>query len=321
MSIAIAALWFAAATGSALPPPDEARTVAGPGAATPPSSATTVIAEHRYRLAARIRPLLVFWIGRDNVGGARIVWRQGEGGQAGFEMLIGSDPRRAPRGINRWGFIREEPGTAGMQVTGVMKQSDETSLDEAKSTIASESKDGYFFKAISALVTGAQSEATVTVTRSPRDFTYRDLPQLLDYIGVHPDRVRRRDTRLPPGTRPGFLSAVAELVRRTVADYQRSGRAPRGRDALDYVYFGNFYTVSRRSVALLDQATYDGRAYSRLLDTEFEVLNKKEGTKESFELVFGSEGALLGVPVFITYQPRWWFKAELVLDEREKMSD
>ncbi len=283
---------------------------------TPPSA---VVAEHRYRLAARIRPLLVFWVGRDNVGGARIVWRHSETGQPGFEMLIGSDPRRAPRGINRWGFISEEGGGQGVQVTGVMKQSDETSLDEAKTHVASEAKEGYFFKAISAQVTGVRAEATVTLTRSPQDFTYRDLPKLLDYVRAHPDQVRRHDTRLPAGTRPGFLTAVAELVHRTVADYQRSRRAPTGRESLDYVYFGNFYTVSRRSVALLDRAVVDNRQYSKLLQTDFEVLNKKDGNKESFELVYGTEGDLAEVPVFITYQPRWWFKAELVLDEREKM--
>jgi hypothetical protein len=52
--------------------------------------------ERRYRMAARIRPLLVFWITRENVGGARIVWLRRDDGMRGWELLIGSDPLRAP---------------------------------------------------------------------------------------------------------------------------------------------------------------------------------------------------------------------------------
>lgn len=60
-----------------------------------------IVAQHRYRMAAKIRPLL-FWIGRDNVGEAQVVWHAG-GSARGVELLIGSDPDRAPRRINRWG--------------------------------------------------------------------------------------------------------------------------------------------------------------------------------------------------------------------------
>jgi hypothetical protein len=31
--------------------------------------------------------------------------------------------------------------------------------------------------------------------------------------------------------------------------------------------------------------------------------------------VCGLDGAFTEVPVFISYQPKWWFKAELVLDD------
>ena len=38
-----------------------------------------VVAEHKYRMLARVRPLL-FWISKDNVGGARIDWRGADDG-------------------------------------------------------------------------------------------------------------------------------------------------------------------------------------------------------------------------------------------------
>src|SRR5262245_61860626 len=62
--------------------------------------------EHRYRMLGKVRPLL-FWISRDDVGGARIRWT-GADAANGFELLIGSDPARAPRQINKWGYIAEE---------------------------------------------------------------------------------------------------------------------------------------------------------------------------------------------------------------------
>jgi len=33
----------------------------------------------------------------------------------------------------------------------------------------------------------------------------------------------------------------------------------------------------------------------------------------------GTEGPLAGVPVFVRYQPKWWFKVEGVLDESETL--
>lgn len=95
-----------------------------------------IVAEHRYRMAAKIRPLLLFWIGRDNVGEARMVWQHGPDGARGFELLIGSDPARAPRRINRWGYIAEEVRGSDARLLGVMKQSNEKSLEEAKVRLA-----------------------------------------------------------------------------------------------------------------------------------------------------------------------------------------
>src|SRR5262245_5961432 len=58
---------------------------------------------HHYTMNARVRPLL-FWIGRDDVGDAVVAKRQ-NGESVGYSLLIGSDPDRAPRRINRWGYI------------------------------------------------------------------------------------------------------------------------------------------------------------------------------------------------------------------------
>jgi len=47
------------------------------------------------------------------------------------------------------------------------------------------------------------------------------------------------------------------------------------------------------------------------------VRARKESWAESFTIVCGFDGPLAEIPVFLTYQPRWWFKVEMVLDERQ----
>ena len=96
----------------------------GPNDLTTPAGASDsppIHKEYRYRMSAAIRPLL-FWIGDSDVGGARIVWRRGEDGRRGYEFLLGSDPIRAPRKINRWGFVREELRGDGARVDRVHDQ-------------------------------------------------------------------------------------------------------------------------------------------------------------------------------------------------------
>jgi hypothetical protein len=80
-----------------------------PLAATSQAAGTElpVVSEHRYRMLAKVRPLL-FWISKDDVGGAKVSWRGSEDGGFGLDLLIGSDPRRAPRQINKWGYIAEQ---------------------------------------------------------------------------------------------------------------------------------------------------------------------------------------------------------------------
>jgi hypothetical protein len=132
-------------------------------------------------MASKIRPRLLFWTGRDNVGGARAVWHRGPDGAVGFELLIGSDPGRAPRRINRWGYIAEEVRGPEARLLGVMKQSTEQSLEDAQSRLASEAQEGqYVFKAIRAVASASEASSRIVTIRVARDLTFRDLETLLD---------------------------------------------------------------------------------------------------------------------------------------------
>jgi len=285
--------------------------------AQPPAFSTLpVVAEHRYRIAAKIRPLLLFWVGKDDVGGARLRWRKGDSGARGYDMLLGSDPARAPRKINRWGFILEESGPDGTRVVGIMKKSDEESLDEAKSRVAAEAKGSVVFKMIQAIVGQTESVSRLTVSTVPRDYSYREFDAIVDVLLKETAPPKIQKTPVPPGGRPGLLSAIIELLHDGVDTVARTGKAP-GRTGLGYVYYAKQYGLTRVSSSIERNVTYGGVVYPRLLKSEFEVRARTESWTESFTIVCGLDGSLAEIPVFLTYQPRWWFKVEMVLDERQ----
>lgn len=276
-----------------------------------------VTAEHRYRLSAAIRPLL-FWVGARNVGGARIVWRADGNGSKGYELLLGSDPARAPRRINRWGWVREDADVSGATTFGVMNRSEDASLDQAKASLG-RGKDGYFFKLIRARVDGGGARAESTSVYAPQDYTFRELAELQQFAQSAQPAARVRAGALPPGTHPGLLFALAELVRAGVEAARTSGgEGPRPR-AVQYTFNAGLYDLAVSSWQRVDRARYGAQSYDRLVRLEFESRNREKGTTEHFVLACATEGPLAGVPVFVRYQPKWWFKVEGVLDRDETL--
>src|SRR5262249_52390591 len=64
--------------------------------------------EYHYVMTVRLR-FLFFWVKRDDVGGGYI--KLGDAAEDPqlqiVQLLFGSDPAKAPRGINRWGAATE----------------------------------------------------------------------------------------------------------------------------------------------------------------------------------------------------------------------
>ena len=288
--------------------PAAAQDVAASASAGQPSS-LPVLAEHRYRMLVKVRPLL-FWISRDDVGGARITWRGDAAGDAGYELLIGSDPAKAPRKINRWGYIAEQSRGSDATVLGVMKQSNEKSIEEAQSQIGASG--AYVFKAIRASAAGSQATAGVTTVRVSRDFTYHDLGALLELVsGAEPD-VAPKATALAPGSQPGFLMALASLVQRSVNARGANSSKPL---TVAYIYNGGTHDLKLRDTESLKSATIGQRQYADVIRGGFETRSRATGEATRFEVTYGAAGAMAGVPVHAVYQPRWWFEVQLFLDD------
>jgi hypothetical protein len=294
-------------------------TFAGQSVHQQPHPPLSILREHRYRMTAAIRPFLLFWMRRASVGGARIVWRRGEAGEQGYELLIGSDPRRAPKGINHWGYVEEHGGEQGAAaLVGVMRQTDEQSTEEAKAGLATEGQEGYFFRMIRQSVGAGEITSEVVTLRVASDFSYRDLDALLKAFESAPGTTRTRRAKLAPATRPGFLTAVAELVRQSVeASRSKTGRPNQAARTISFTFDATTYDLTLRSSEYLETARFGDRSFARVVRDQFETLNRETKNREQFTLVCGLDGAFMEVPVFISYQPEWWFKAELVLDDGE----
>ncbi len=305
----LAAAWLAAAPAGAAEPN------APPTLTAPPP--TPLLQEYRYRMSAAIRPLL-FWVGDDDVGGARITWRRGNEGR-GFELLLGADPARAPRRINRWGWVREDQDAEGSSMIGLIRKTDEKTLDESRANLSAEGKGGYVFKAIQARVEHGDVVARNTVWRVERDYTYRDLEEVKRIVDA-PAPARLSESRLPPGAHPSFMIAVADAIDEVItAAGGANGRPSQLLADRSWIFLfdANPYDLRLRETRWESPGTYAGRWVARLVRIEFESFNRKLKTTERFTLVCGLDGAWKGVPVYVKYQPKWWFKAEGVLDETQ----
>jgi hypothetical protein len=65
---------------------------------------------------------------------------------------------------------------------------------------------------------------------------------------------------------------------------------------------------------LLARFERDGRTWHDVIRARFETgeTGTRSGTR--FELVYGAAGALSGIPIVISYQPKWWLQVDLVLN-------
>jgi hypothetical protein len=275
-------------------------------------SRAPITAQRSYTLNAGVRVLL-FWVRRDNVGSGTLTWRAGRGDHRVLEFLVGSDPDRAPRRINRWGFVAEEVRPPHASLLGIMTQSDEQSVDEANAQTTERSgTDGHPYRAIRTTIRDGSASGGVLRVSDERRFTYRDLEALLQLIPA--DIPARRAVPMPKGTRSGFLFALQELIVGAIDPCRVASRTLPA--ALPYVYNNTFYALKLRKCDFRSDFQIGDRVFSDVIRADLETTNVSTGRQTPFRLVYSADGDLKGVPLQIVFRPRWWFEAELVLDDR-----
>ena len=315
LACGVAAVLGAAAVG-AVPSPGRQAESPQPARQSGPVASNgdlPVLRVHRYTMAGRIRPLL-FWIGRDDVGMGEIMWRGAEGSVA-YELLIGTDAAKAPRGINRWGYLLEDSRSSGTRVLGVMTTSDEATLSDITSRAPGAQPVGRF-KGLDARIAAGMSRSATETIETERDFSVRDKELIVSRIEDKLKEATAREVPVPAGVRPGFLMAVAELVNDTIAA-RRTGepalRRLKGR-SIAYVYSRRLYDLKLTGVNT-ERPPAGATSRAAAVHAEFETLNRSTGSRNTFELVYATDGPLAGVPTVIRHKPRWWLEAVLTLEE------
>jgi hypothetical protein len=285
------------------------------------------IKQYDYIVTAGIR-LLFFWYSRDDVGSGYLREGMGEGENPPrvMQLLMGSDPVKAPMKINRWGAAIEmyRPQEHAGAFFGFMKPSKGKSVAEMKGEIERESEDQrYLFEGIIARLDPKRALSVTVPIRSPLDFTIHDLAaaEKMVYDNLQeapgPFRVLEGEALRGCGAVPGFLFTVRALI-----DSALEGqRIPAKRC---YAYNGRAYSmqleqlrrVPRKSVRVSrhDRRAQVNATYEDLREGDFRVVEDATGNSEKFQILFGSSGRLKGVPVQVRYQPNWWFRITLNLD-------
>ena len=238
--------------------------------------------DHLYRIVGRVR-LLLFWVSADDVGGARVTWREVDH-QRTVALLIGSDPRRAPREVNEWGYVREEVAGEVTSVFGIRTVTDGDSPKEAE---ARRSRDGGLveFGMLCSTVSRLDASSRTATVHLSRDATYRDVGQILARLPGDTQWYQRQAAR-PAGVAPGFLTALDELMRSSAAA-ARVVRAIPAIPSVAYVYRDAVYDLTARDVTRVPRLQTATHVFKDLLRADLTVRNRRTGATEEFSVTYG----------------------------------
>jgi len=254
-------------------------------------------------MAGKIRVLLL-WVGRDDVGSGVIKWRGG-GDEKAIEILIGSDPKRAPSQLNKWGYLVEAMHGGESSVVGLISQENDDRLSDVKADLKTR-KDQRPFDTIRGFAATAEGMARVGTLYAPSHLTYHDADTVLNSVladsSLQVKRVARRGN-----VRPGFLTSLTELITSSLDKKNDTNR-------LQYIHGDRLFELRLVDATRLGRFDRDGRTWQNVIRGRFETgeAGSRSGTR--FELVYGASGALTGIPILISYQPKWWLQVDLVLN-------
>jgi hypothetical protein len=106
--------------------------------------------------------------------------------------------------------------------------------------------------------------------------------------------------------RSGFLSSLAELMEASINGSQQR--------QVQYVHGDRLFDLRLLDAAAQARFERDGKVFEDVIRARFETAAVgRSGTR--FELVYGKSGGFAGVPIVISYQPKWWLHVDLVLQK------
>jgi hypothetical protein len=262
-----------------------------------------VLRQHTYRMAGKIR-LVMVWVGRDDVGSGTITWR-GAGDETAIELLIGTDPARAPGQLNKWGYLVEAMRGLESSVVGLISQENDDRLSDVRAGLKTR-KEQRAFDTIRGHVAAEEGTARVGTLHAPSHLTYHDADTVLQSVLADSTLPVKRVAR-GVEVRPGFLTSLTHVLALSLDTRNDNGRIP-------YIHGDRLYQLRLIEATRLARFERDGRTWHDVVRGRFETgeVGNRSGTR--FELVYGASGALKGIPIVISYQPKWWLQVDLVLN-------
>jgi hypothetical protein len=282
---------------------------------------------HNYSVTAGIR-ILFFWLSKDDVGEGYIQTGRMPGDQDTeiIQLVMGSDPAKAPRGINRWGAALEtsRSQTGAGYFFGFIKASKGKSVSEMEGELQRESTDqDYYFESIVSRITGSGMQSITVPIHSPEDINLHQLPEAEEMVLQHisetetPSRFLSPDVIASCGNTDGMLFALQKMTSSAV----NGEEAP-----MEQCYFYNskpyllrlksYKPVPSKQISFKrrDRVDKTETAYENLISADFNIRNEETGDTAKFNMLIGTEDRFKGIPVQIRYQPNWWFRVVLNLD-------
>jgi len=258
--------------------------------------------DRRYRIIGRLR-LALFWVSRDDVGGARMTWRRTENGSS-IALLAGSDPRHAPRALNQWAYLREAIQGPRAEVFALRSGA----MDLVPRPTGPKDEPGLLSAGCAEIENGEVRSLKTSLNAPGVDF--RMLEGLLGQIGTTAPWHERR-TRQRAGAEPGFLTAFERLMRHSLDASSTPIVGPR----VPYVHDSNSYDLELRKIESLGRTTVGTHTFEQLRRGDFVVHNTATKTATKFVVTFEPAVAAATLPVQIIYQPNWWLNVELRIDD------
>jgi hypothetical protein len=296
-------------------------------AAASTQCAREVCARYDYVVTGAVN-LVVAWKSRDDVGQGYISLGRTTGPDRieTIQLLMGSDPAKAPLGINRWGAAFEtlhlDDGSSSF--FGFMNASNNESMSASKEELKREGQTGqHTFRGIISHADGRRAVSVAVPVVSSMDFTLHQLPLARQAVMTglqnsdRPPRLLDLQSANQGAEGMGFLFAVREVIHTNLS----GGNIPVCRS---YVYNARPYRLVlekcvpvgelKVSVDFRGVSQSAVRHYRKLREGRFRIFNLESGEQTEFRVIFGSAGELRGVPVQIEYRPNWWFRVTLNLN-------
>ena len=293
------------AVGSSLdltPAPAAASTIHEISRTDTPNPGVSAYAEHRYRIVGKLR-LAVIWSKHDDIGSARMTWRSDPNSSA-MALMVGSDPQRAPRSLNKWGYLREEVRSDRAEVFTVRSLGG----SESSSATAYTASEGPLFGASCSSI-GNTDVTGAKTTVSAEGVTYRMFDRLLDRIALAP-RWQGKHTTRPEGADAGFLTALQHVIRAGRNDSTSTKAGP-----IAYIYNSTIYDLTMQGSRLLGATTVGSRRFDQLIRTDVSVRNRTTEEITKFAVTYSPDQAGAPLPIQIFCQPNFWLSVELRLDD------